>query len=462
MTGPRIGRRGLFGTASLAAFLASAPRAMAQVLGYPRCLEGPMVGAGGPDHIAIWARISGPFEVVVEASPDRYFKAPIASAPVRAGPETDFCVVCRVPGLRPATDYYYRLKIAGKADRYQPVPFKTRTAPAGPASFRVGFGSCCRIQFDADQKIFNAVVEQEPDLFFWLGDNIYGDTTEPSGLADLYRRQRSVERLLPLIRRVPNLAIWDDHDFGYNDSDRLSPVRDQSLALFKNYWANPSYGEPGVPGIHFKHSHGGVDFFFLDGRYHRDNSDARDTPAKTMLGAPQKRWLKAALKASTAPFKVLVSGTGWSIAEEGGDSWAVYRHERDELFDYIRDQKIEGVVLISGDTHMGELNCIPRSEKGGYDLYDFCSSPLAQIPDTDYLEQSPEVRMREVWGRSVCFGILDFQMGENPTLTLNLHNVVGAPVWDPLVLTPADLRNGASTWRAKIDPDELARRKPPA
>ena len=59
MTGPRIGRRGLFGGATLAALLAGAPRVLAQVLGYPRCLEGPMVGAGGPDHVTIWARVSG-------------------------------------------------------------------------------------------------------------------------------------------------------------------------------------------------------------------------------------------------------------------------------------------------------------------------------------------------------------------------------------------------------------------
>jgi alkaline phosphatase D len=456
---PTIARRGLFGLSALGALIASAPKAFAQVLGYPRCLEGPMVGPGGPDHITVWARISGAFEVVVEASPDRYFKAPIKSAPVTASADNDFCVVLRAAGLQPSTAYYYRLKIAGKADRYQPVPFKTRTAPKGPANFRIGFGSCCRIQFDADQKIFNAVVDQEPDLFFWLGDNIYADTTEPSGIADLYRRQRSVERLLPLIRTTPQLAVWDDHDFAYNDSDRTNPSKEAALALFKQYWANPSAGTAQTPGVFFSHSHGGVDFFFLDDRYHRDPTADPDGPARTMLGAGQKAWLKAALKASKAPFKVIINGVGWSFAETGSDSWTSYRHERNEIFDYIRDARIEGVILLSGDTHMGELNCIPWSEKGGYDLYDFCSSPLAQAPDNDFWEQSPEVRIRPVWGKTVCFGILDFQMTETPTVTLNLHNVVGAPLWDPLVLTPADLKNGVSTWAAKIDKDEMKRRQ---
>src|SRR5690606_6331111 len=103
---------------------------------------------------------------------------------------------------------------------------------------------------------------------------------------------------------------------------------------------------------------------------------------KSMLGARQKRWLKAALSASKAPFKVLVSGGGWSTAEneKGGDSWGTYLTERNEIFDYIRDHDIGGVFCISGDSHMGELNCIPRSTVGGYDIYDMCSSPLAQMP----------------------------------------------------------------------------------
>jgi len=72
------------------------------------------------------------------------------------------------------------------------------------------------------------------------------------------------------------------------------------------------------------------------------------------------------------------TGSLW-VSEDGGDSWGAYLTERNELFDFIRDEKIEGVVCISGDSHMGELNCIPRSQDGGYDIYDFCSSPLAPV-----------------------------------------------------------------------------------
>src|SRR3546814_9751085 len=116
--------------------------------------------------------------------------------------------------------------------------------------------------------------------------------------------------------------------------------------------------------LYFRQHYGGVDFFVLDGRYHRDPIVKPDDANKTMLGAAQKAWLKRELKASTTPFKVLAIGGGWSCAEneEGGDSWGVYLTERTELFDFIRDEGIGGVVCISGDSHMGELNCI-RSEE---------------------------------------------------------------------------------------------------
>src|SRR3546814_12661144 len=84
-------------------------------------------------------------------------------------------------------------------------------------------------------------------MFLWLGDNIYADSDQPDALVDLYARGRTVERLEPLLRSVPQLATWDDHDFGYNDSDGRSAYKAQSLPVFRSFWANPSYGESDKP-----------------------------------------------------------------------------------------------------------------------------------------------------------------------------------------------------------------------
>jgi alkaline phosphatase D len=457
----RLLRRAFLKSAAGAALFTFLPGAWAKVLGYPRALEGPMVGAPGPRHFTVWTRASGEFEVELEWSRRRDFADAVKADRARASAAGDYCVVLRATGLDPATTYYYRLRYAGEIDRFQPLPHRTRTMPEGAADFSVAFGSCCRVQYDSRQRIFDVVQRLEPDLFLWLGDNVYGDSDQPEAHADLYRRGRVVESLVPVLRSVPQLAIWDDHDFGFNDSDGTNPAKEGMLALFKRYWANPAYGEPGNPGVYFRHSHGGVDFFFLDGRYHRDPSGAPEAERRTMLGARQKQWLKDALVASRAAFKVLVSGTGWSVAErhEGGDSWARYTAERDEILDFIRDNRIAGVFGISGDSHMGELNCVPRSEAGGYDLYDFCSSPLAQVPAARFLDQMPEVRARPVWNRTANVGVLSFRMGAEPTVEMSLYNDAGESVWKPLVLKASDLSNGVRSWDRLSDRGELARLK---
>jgi alkaline phosphatase D len=133
--------------------------------------------------------------------------------------------------------------------------------------------------------------------------------------------------------------------------------------------------------------------------------------------------------------------------------------ERNALFDFIRDRRIEGVVLLSGDTHFGEVNCIPWSERGGYDLYEFVSSPLAQATGGSFLDGEPELRIRLPYFRSVNFGLLDFEWEPEPRVTFTLRDVRGDSVYAPVTLTPAELRNGAASWRSRMDPKELARRK---
>lgn len=456
----RFNRRAfLIGTA-ISSLFAIPKWALADVWGYPRAIQGPMIGAPGPNHFSVWVRASGAFLVTLEYSEDRHFTTVHEGMSATADAENNLCVTLTAQGLKPNTKYWYRLKFAGEDDKFQPLPHHTKTAPIGPAAFSVGFGSCCRIQLDPVQPIWNVARKLEPDMFFWLGDNIYADSDQSQILTDLYGRGRVVENIEPFLRSTPQMATWDDHDFGYNDSDGLSPYKATSLKVFKDFWPNPSFGEDNNPGVYFKQNYGGVDFFILDGRYHRDPTTQPDTPEKTMLGAEQKAWLKRQLKLSATPFKIIATGGGWSSAEneDGGDSWAVYMQERNEIFNFIRDEGIGGVVCISGDSHMGELNCIPWSEKGGYDIYDFCSSPLAQKPANKNIRQTPEVRIRDTWTRSVNMGLIEFDLtGDTPTLSYNLYDVMGEPVWEPLTLTPADLKNGVSTWEDKADPKELER-----
>lgn len=427
-----------------------------------RLMQGPMVGAIGPDRVRLHLRTSARVRVSVEYATRPDFTDARLSPAAETGPETDYIALIDLIGLKPQTLYYYRARLDDAPDGYQKrlPPFHFTTAPAAGhrQGFSVAFGSCARIQAAPIQPVWDAIAAQSPDLFLWLGDNVYHDTLEPRIMDEMWRWQRSVPNLQPLLRTVPQLAIWDDHDFGLNDHDRTNPVKDQALESFKRYWANPSYGLPDVPGVFFRFGYGDVDFFMLDSRYYRDPNAAPDTPDKTLLGKRQLDWLKAGLKDSRASFKILACGSGWSDAKgPGGDSWAAFRHERDALFDFIRDEKIEGVVLLSGDTHVGELNAIPWSEKGGYDLYDLVSSPLAQDTESNWPDRRPERRIRQVYAADVNFGLIRFDYDPEPRLTFNLYNSRGQAAWAPLVLRASELRNGIATCQDKMDALSLKR-----
>lgn len=428
--------------------------------GYPRLLHGPMLGWSGPDAMTIWARVSAPVDTAIEYCPAGGDWT--RSAPVRADAANAYIVLHTLSGLPAGTEFAYRLIVDGATDpdTVRAEPFRARTAPAAPARFRFGFGSCARRQRHPVQPIWDALHRADPDLFFWLGDNIYGDSLDPDILREEYLRQRDIPNCRAFMAGRPQLAIWDDHDFALNDSDARNPVKAQALAVFNQVWSNPSGGLAGAPGVFFAHSYGGVDFFCLDNRYHRDPAGAPDAPGKTALGAVQRDWLKEALKASRAPFKMILSGQPWNDGKAPGqESWSSFTHERADLFAFIARERISGVVLLSGDTHVGELNALPDARYGaGYDLFELVSSPLAQDCATSYLNYRPIERVRQVYAGGSNAGIVDVDTtADDPTLRFQLVDTQGNAAWAPLELKASELSPGRSVWRDKADAISLAR-----
>ena len=422
--------------------------------GYPRLMQGPMIGYVTETSISVWMRGSWEVELQVAYDTDPLFANPKMANGVRVSKDTQYVATVLLENLQPGTTYYYRPLIDGQPDRYQKIlpPYTVRTAPKGSSRFRVAYGSCPVVQRDRIQPIWTAVHRLRPDLFFWIGDNIYGDSLDPDILFEEYMRQREVDALQPLLRSVPQLALWDDHDFGLNNHDRTNPIKAEALEVFTQVWSNPGYGLTGTPGVFFQYHYGGVDFFFLDNRYHRDPNEAPPGPGKTHLGKAQLAWLKSGLRQSEAAFKVLIAGGGWVERNEPGiDTWSSFIDERNDLFNTIRDEAISGVILLSGNSHRGELNCAPWSENGGYDFYDLVSSPLAQPSSTRPPREMPDKSLRRIFGRANA-GVLDFDMTlEDPRLTFQLYDERGAQAWKTFVIHASELVNGVSSWKGKLD-----------
>lgn len=424
---------------------ASMPIAHAQSeRGYARLMQGPMLGPTTPTSARVWVRGSGVFEYAIEYSTRFDFSDARRTPPMTASKDSDYTMVFDISGLEPDTTYYYRAIADGSVSKYQRkrLPNSLTTPSRDVTAMRICFGSCARVQAAEDQPIWNVIEDLSPDLFIWVGDNIYGDSLDPDILAEEYRRQRDVASARRFLANVPQLATWDDHDAGLNDHNRTNPIKHLALEVFKRYWPNPAFGTEATPGVFFKHSQAGVDFFFLDVRYHRDPNKAPVTDQKTMLGQEQYDWLIANLEQSDAPFKFLISGSGFTNAKgPDGDAWSAYLPERDRLFKEIAERSITGVILLSGDTHAAELNRIESPHLDGYPLYELVSSPLAQAPTESRQPISgTETRVRTYYNRAPNAGVIDIDLeAQPPTVTMNVYNAYGYAVWKPLTLRADEL-----------------------
>ena len=110
------------------------------------------------------------------------------------------------------------------------------SAPATGWPYRIAFGSCMHQM--KPQPIWQAVLDWRPDLFLFLGDNVYGDVSSPAcaELEAAYALAETIPGLAEVRRLVPHLATWDDHDDGGNDASGGVPWQARAQALFCDYW----------------------------------------------------------------------------------------------------------------------------------------------------------------------------------------------------------------------------------
>jgi alkaline phosphatase D len=146
------------------------------------------------------------------------------------------------------------------------------------------------------QGSWNILLEEQPDLHLTVGDTHYADTTNPTVQLEHHLTYRREKEFAKVLQQVPTYAIWDDHDFGPNNSDGTAKGKEFSLAGWKQAWPNPPSGTSDTPGAFFKFSRGDVDFFVVDGRYHRSPNGLPDDDKKRMLGDAQFAWLLNGLK----------------------------------------------------------------------------------------------------------------------------------------------------------------------
>ncbi len=255
-------------------------------------------------------------------------------------------------GLEPGTSYHYAVEVDGVVDRVRTGA--VRTMPAGPSSFTVAIGGDARV--GSNGKVFDAIRATDPLLYLIVGDLHYGDirTADVGLFEEVLDLTLSRPAQAARHRSTPIAYVWDDHDFGGNDSDPTVESAPAAREAFGRFVPHYPLAGPTSP-VYQAFTIGRVRFVLTDGRSGRTPASATDDAAKTMLGVDQKAWLKQQLLDAddTHALIVWVNPLPW-IAEPsaGSDGWGGYTTERRELADFISDNDIDGLLMIAGDAHM--------------------------------------------------------------------------------------------------------------
>lgn len=232
-----------------------------------------------------------------------------------------------------------------------------RTFPARPTSFSFAVGSCWQ-DMPGAYPVFDAIAAHDPLLFIQHGDLHYSNfvTSVPDPYRAVYRQTFSLPTFNALLRRTAFAYMWDDHDLGPNDADRTSPSVPSVRNAYREHFPHYPLAEPAGGSAYHAFSVGRARFILTDCRSDRDPGNKPDGPGKSMLGTAQKAWLKRELLAARdrgdAPVFWVSTVPFLAPARKNGDDWGAYATERTELADFIKAEKISGVIVICGDAHM--------------------------------------------------------------------------------------------------------------
>lgn len=370
------------------------------------------VASGDPlsDRVILWTRVTldtptDPVTVSWKIATDTNLVNVVNSGTTTTTSAKDYTVKVDATGLQPNTWYYYAFAYGTQTS----ITGRTRTLPTGNNidSLRFGVVSCQDYQNGFYNAYNHMAKRNDLDAVFHLGDFIYeyaagssvGRDHEPANeiisLSD-YRLRHSQYKLDDDLRatmqQYPFICIWDDHETA-NDSykdgaENHTPGTEGSFADRKSHstqayseWMPIRMPDPtDNEKIYRKFVWGDLaETYFLESRLiARDEQIAGNLISITdaglvdtnrrMLGVEQMGWLQNAMTASAARWQVLaqqvmVAPLLFDIFGQkrvvNPDQWDGYPAERQRLYDYIMNNNIDNIVVLTGDIHTSWANDLP-------------------------------------------------------------------------------------------------------
>ncbi len=409
--------------------------------------SGPMVGFGGMKEVRLWVQTKADAQVKFIYWPVGQAHTKKETKSIKTHAQNHWIATVTLSDLPHQTQFEYAVDVNGQRQSFEyPLKFQTqqrwqRKAP--PPEFTMALGSCAYFNLDEEDhygggyEIFEQIRSQKPDFMLWLGDTLYlgpEDWDSKEGIFRRYAAQRAHPSLQAFLASTHHYAIWDDHDYGPNDSNRSYPLKGVSLEAFKSYWGNPNYGLPELPGVFGTFSWSDVDFFLLDDRTYRAPGNAPNQGPKPLLGEKQLQWLVDALAASRATFKVIAIGSQVLNPFTRWEGYSQHGAEKAKLIQMIKDYQIEGVVFLTGDRHFSELNKLDV-DPWFYPLYDFTSSPLTSRSASSVADEADNpLRVEGTLVAERNFGLIKVSgQGKGRFMELSTINTQGKLLWKHII-----------------------------
>lgn len=410
--------------------------------------SGPMLGYSEMKEVIIWLQTKEAAEVQISywINEDEIFW----TNKDKTVKSKAFSLKLIADQVEPGNTYQYQVYINDIPIKLEyPTSFQSQPLwkyRGDPPEFTLATGSCAYINetkydrpgkpYGSDYEVFEAIHKKRPDLMIWLGDNFYyreADWSSWTGITHRNTHTRSTSELQPLLASTHHYAIWDDHDYGPNDSDRGLWNKNQTYDAFKLFWPNPSFGIEHAKGAISFFQWGDADFILLDNRSFRSPNNLK-AKNKTILGERQLQWLKDVLVTSEATFKIVAMGGQFLSSVEAFETYSNngFKAERDEIINFIHEQNIEGVVFLTGDRHFTELSLLQAD--GEPDIYDLTTSSLTAGVNTFGGDENNNYRIENTVVMRHNFSLLKF-VGtlDNRKIIIENYDYLGEKMWEYVI-----------------------------
>ena len=474
----------------------------------PTASHGAAVGDVVPGRAVVWSRCDRPARLVVEWDTTESFRNPRRVTGPAAAEDTGLTARVDLSGLPAGQRIAYRVLFQDLADAKAwsvPVTGTFRTPAAVHADVTlawsadtVGQGWGINLEWGG-LRLYETMRRARPDVFIHVGDTIYADqpllpevrlddgtiwrnvvTPAKSKVAESLEEFRgnhlynlTDENVRRLNAEVPVVALWDDHEVLDNwypteilpEKDRHVEKRVAVLAVrakqaFYEHFpirATPLETRRVYRSIPYGPS---VEIFALDMRTYRAANSPNRQPAlgpdAALLGEAQRAWLKSALRASRATWKVIASDLplGLVVADgptdfeavSNGDAGAPLGRELEiaDLLAFLKRERVRNVVWVTGDVHYAAAHHYDpaRARFADFDpFWEFVAGPLhAGTFGPNALDPTfgPEVRFlgipagmkpnRPPSAGFQFFGTLRVD-GKTQVLTVQLHDLTGKALY---------------------------------